>query len=231
MRENSARGTRSAVVPHLLPTLGLLTGLLGLGCDPGGVGDPCVPEDEYRTDFSGFSIEEVNVESKSFQCLTRVCLVNHFQGRVSCPYGQSEATADACSENAGDCLPGSQSHRESCRIPGQDGTDVNDRIHVPVQPQKVDRQANQAVYCSCRCAGPDPNANYCECPSGFSCVELVDDIGLGKGQLAGSYCVKNGTKYEGANTASGSDCNPAAANCGSTVEVNGQTIGANPPLD
>src|SRR5450432_3088449 len=64
-------------------------GLVPLACQPGGVGDPCTPEDEYTTDFSGFDSKEVNVESKSFQCVTRVCLVNHFQGRVSCKYGQA----------------------------------------------------------------------------------------------------------------------------------------------
>ena len=31
---------------------------------------------------------EENIESRSFQCQTRICLVNHFQGRVSCPLGQ-----------------------------------------------------------------------------------------------------------------------------------------------
>jgi ankyrin repeat protein len=33
----------------------------------------------------------VNVESRSFQCETRLCLAANFQGRVSCPYGQSLA--------------------------------------------------------------------------------------------------------------------------------------------
>jgi hypothetical protein len=58
------------------------------GCQTGGVGDPCTPEDEYQPAFSGFAPSEVNVESRSFQCETRVCLVNHFRGRVSCPLGQ-----------------------------------------------------------------------------------------------------------------------------------------------
>ena len=65
-----------------------LLGLAALGCEPGGVGDPCTPEDEYEPSFSGFAQTEVNVESRSFQCETRLCLVNHFKGRVSCPYGQ-----------------------------------------------------------------------------------------------------------------------------------------------
>ena len=170
-----------------LATLGLST----LGCEPGGVGDPCIPEDEYRQDFSSFAVTEVNVESKSFQCVTRVCLVNHFQGRVSCPYGQTEAAVGL----AGTELPGDDPAR--CRIPGTDGTREADQIDVPVEPQLNERLAEQAVYCSCRCAGPDPNARYCECPSGYQCEELVKELGFSKGsQLAGSYCVKSGTAFD-----------------------------------
>jgi hypothetical protein len=151
----------------------LILGLAALGCESGGVGEPCVPEDEYQTRFSGFAETEVNVESRSFQCETRVCLVNHFQGRVSCKYGQAE----------GETL---------CTVPGDDQI----KIEVPVQPQLRDRQAERAVYCSCRCNGPDENARYCECPSGYTCAELVDDLALGGGQLAGSYCIKDSTKYD-----------------------------------
>ncbi len=50
----------------------LAMGLLGTGCEVGGVGDPCIPEDEYRPDFPGYAKDEVNVESRSFQCETRV---------------------------------------------------------------------------------------------------------------------------------------------------------------
>lgn len=159
----------------------VLTGL-ATACQTGGVGDPCTPEDEYDINFSGFSVEEVNVESRSFQCETRVCLVNHFQGRVSCPYGN-----DASSVNAGkNQKPG------NCFIPGS-----QDPIKVAVDPQIQTRQANNSVYCSCRCAGPDKNARYCDCPSGFACEKLVDKLPLGEGaQLAGSYCVREGTVYD-----------------------------------
>src|SRR5271165_1104720 len=63
-------------------------GALPLACQNGGVGDPCTPEDEYSITFSGFKVAEENIESRSFQCQSRICLVNHFQGRVSCPAGQ-----------------------------------------------------------------------------------------------------------------------------------------------
>jgi hypothetical protein len=63
-------------------------GLLPIACQSGGVGVPCIPEDEYSFRFSGFKVTEDIIESRSFQCATRICLVNHFQGRVSCPLGQ-----------------------------------------------------------------------------------------------------------------------------------------------
>jgi hypothetical protein len=166
--------------------------MAALGCDPGGVGDPCIPEDEYRQQVPGYAVTEVNVESRSFQCETRVCLVNHFQGRVSCPYGQTETQAAACENQAAACTSATGL---GCRVPGTNGENTNDRIKVAVAPQLLARTADDAVYCSCRCDGPDENARYCECPSGYACVELVEDLQLGAGQLAGSYCIKEGTRY------------------------------------
>jgi len=190
-------------------TLAAVAAFGALGCESGGVGDPCIPEEEYKQPFSGFSLSEVNVESRSFQCETRVCLVNHFQGRVSCPYGQT--TADITGKQPTDparCrVPGTTG--EVCVTPAGNTTDCNmansmdpnarnvDEVTLPVAPQLIFRSTNDAVYCSCRCAGPEPAARYCECPSGFECEELIRDIGVeGRGQLVGSYCIKPGTKYD-----------------------------------
>jgi hypothetical protein len=86
--------TRS-ILSGLLGLISVVTiGVLPVACQSGGVGDPCTPEDEYSPDFAGFKVTEENIESRSFQCATRICLVNHFQGRVSCPLGQSALNAD-----------------------------------------------------------------------------------------------------------------------------------------
>lgn len=175
------RQASSSLLVSLASTISMA--LLALGCEVGGVGDPCIPEDEYTSKFSGFSVEEVNVESRSFQCLTRICLVNHFQGRVSCPYGNKQGDSNSVrypDENPPDC-----------HIPDN----ANLKIEVAVEPQLAQRTAADAVYCSCRCDGPDPNARYCECPSGFACRPLVDDLKLGSAQLVGSYCIREGTEY------------------------------------
>jgi hypothetical protein len=167
-----------------------LLGLLPLACQPGGVGDPCTPEDEYNPSFSGYSPTEVNIESKSFQCETRLCLVNHFQGRVSCKYGQSTAQAMAATPPCH--VPGNPNL--PIQIPAMAGTPA---APVEVSPQLQARQADAAVYCSCRCDGPDSTARYCKCPSGYACEHLVDELTIpgAKGQLAGSYCVRDGTEY------------------------------------
>lgn len=194
-------------------SVALLLGLGALGCAPGGVGDPCTPEDEYQQNFNGFQVTETNVESRSFQCETRLCLVNHFQGRVSCRQGQgSQLDAE------GKPLPPGM-YAPKCSIPGTapstDPTSL-DNINVSVPAQLTERQTDKAVYCSCRCDGPDSNARYCECPEGFKCAKLVDELKItnGAGQLAGSYCIRSGTDYveNGYGTETCRD-NPAKCGC------------------
>ena len=197
----------------------LLLGLVALGCTPGGVGDPCTPEDEYQQNFNGFQVTETNVESRSFQCETRVCLVNHFQGRVSCRLGQSAPPLDAMGKPVG----GADYH-PSCSIPGTQASNdpaSADNINVEVKPQLVERQTDKAVYCSCRCDGPEKNARYCECPEGFQCEEVVQNLAITKaaGQLAGSYCIRSGSKYDATDpnqSKDGPECkaNPAKCGCG-----------------
>src|SRR6185369_5549921 len=114
------------------------------GCKEEGIGDPCTPEQEYNTDFLGFDEKEVNVESKSFQCRTRLCLVNHFRGRVSCPYGQG-AGGEAPPGGAACTVPGS-----ATQISGKDssGQFLDPKKQSTVSAQCVDRSADKAVYCS-----------------------------------------------------------------------------------
>lgn len=260
---------------------GLLTIVMGFAsltlgaCESGGVGDPCIPEDEYRENFAGFKLSEENIESRSFQCKTRVCLVNHFQGRVSCPQGQqapvncvgnpdicqgeekcvdagaividcnptpcSDPDADAldcnqpdgtnvacggrvCDEDGrfchcqtGDCPENYQCENNQCvtRVCSL-GDPESDSAHcyvpgtsIPVVPEVCaqcesasNRDAENAVYCSCRCGPPeenpdaaDDNFNFCDCPDGYVCEEIRPNVGLGDPLLAGKYCIKEGTQY------------------------------------
>jgi hypothetical protein len=188
----------------------------GTGCQSTGVGDPCTPEQEYAASFLGFSANEVNVESKSFQCQTRLCLVNHFQGRVSCPYGQDSGGNAISPAKSGCVTPGI-----SLQVDGKDpsGNYIDMKAQATVEPQCIDRSADKAVYCSCRCANVngknDDGANYCTCPDNYDCTQLVSSIGQGNEGLTGAYCIKHGTAYDPNNNCN-NHCDPGLANCGNT---------------
>ncbi len=189
--------------------------LASQGCAQSGVGDPCIPEQEYDPSFSGFDPKEVNVESKSFQCQTRLCLVNHFRGRVSCPYGQDTGgTATA----SGASFPGKDikgNDYDACHVPGSTdlitGNPNDPKTGAKVESQCVDRQAANTVYCSCRCANvdgkTDDGANYCACPDGYQCTQLVSSIGPADQGLTGAYCIKVNTQYDSA-AACTTSCDP-----------------------
>jgi hypothetical protein len=200
--------TRSAIGPAAI-VIGLTVAAFP-GCGDSGIGDPCTPEQEYNVDFNDFDVKQVSVESKSFQCQTRLCLVNHFQGRVSCPYGQ---------DPSGKPLSGTN----PCNVPGSTQTvtgivpaPTGDTKLAAVNPQCTDRTADKAVYCSCRCANVDGSTNdgavYCKCPDGFACTQLVASTGIGNEGLTGAYCVKNGTKYDPTNVCA-KTCDANTAKC------------------
>lgn len=201
------------MIRSIFATLGVFVAVSAVsaqGCKASGVGDPCIPEQEYATDFNGFDPQEVNVESKSFQCLTRLCLVNHFRGRVTCPYGQDDTGANLPSVDGatGGSFPGNDSngvYADKCVVPGGDKGNSSDLITgsngtALVHPQCVDREAANTVYCSCRCANADgktdDGANYCTCPDGFACTQLVNPVGATDVGLTGAYCIKTGTEYQ-----------------------------------
>jgi hypothetical protein len=147
------------------------------------LGAPCQPLDELFPEFSAFATSEVNVAIQYPGCASGVCLVNHFQGRVSCPYGQA-APDDPNQLASPPCLV----------------LDGSERVAVAVAPQLVNRRAEDAATCSCRCASLDGTGPVCPCPIGFECVRLLpfrlggpDDRSR---DLSGSYCIKAGTAYD-----------------------------------
>jgi hypothetical protein len=216
-----------------------------------GVGDPCVAEEEYDPSFLGFSLTEISIDDRNFQCPTRICLVNHFQGRASCPYGQNvdgtpRAPAAACTNGTprpdgvgvacaaqtaqawGCCAPGS-----GAPISGWDptcqGLVAGSPYDAPcpdagspgacdsrVLGQCTQRKADTAVYCSCRCADQygqtSDGSEYCICPGGFTCTQLVYSLGDPVSPLTGAYCIKNGTAYPDAGVDC-TECDPATGDC------------------
>lgn len=181
------------------------------------LGAGCVPEQELDKSFLGFSLTEVSLESKTFSCASRICLVNHFQGRVTCPYGQS-ADGGGYPPATGCTIPGTDT-----AVDGKDsnGTVVDPTKQAAVEAQCVHRTPSEAVVCSCRCAnasgGVDDAGPYCTCPSGFDCTQLVPGIGVADQGLTGAYCIKSGTEYDpldGSACGPTTLCDPKVASCG-----------------
>jgi hypothetical protein len=157
----------------------VLVGCLGpspvVGEEQSELGRACLPPQEYEPQFRNFSVEEVNIDERSPECPTGVCLIDHFQGRVSCPYGQSGAAEST----------------EKCFVPGSAGTEP---VSGAVDPQLQWRRPEDAVTCSCHCAGPGPGP-YCTCPSSMECVSLIPQMGTTPDAFAGSWCIPKGTAY------------------------------------
>jgi hypothetical protein len=162
---------------------------------PGAVGSPCLPDEERHPGSSGFTLDAVYAEFGAADCHSNICLINHVQGRVSCPYGQTseQATTDS----------------HACFLPGSDLP-----VDVPVAPQLVYRRADKHAICSCRCDGPGPGP-FCACPSGTQCRPVVREIGVPGGEdFEGSYCIPTGTEYDPANPPPADFCRAVDMNCG-----------------
>lgn len=125
-------------------------------CETGGIGDPCTPEDEFSPSFTGFKVAQENIESRSFQCESRICLANHFQGRVTCPLGQP--TKQICAGLDGTCTDTS----ESCVLAGE------------FAPECAANDECAAYAGTCNANG------YCDCNDNAQCPEnYVCDNGTG----------------------------------------------------
>jgi len=76
-----------------------------------------------------------------------------------------------------------------CLVRGLQG-DPNNICENSDEPGCVRQcEVDQSIYCSCRCAAPGGSGlPTCECPSGFTCEEVLETGGDG---LRGSYCVRS----------------------------------------
>ena len=169
----------------------------------GALGDPCEAVDEANPHFTAYGVTEISLASRYAGCESGICLANHFQGRLSCPYGQPADPNDPSQADPA---------HQDCMTTGPNPVPVAG----PVPPQLVNRPPEKAVYCSCRCDGPAGEGPYCACPSGFECAHLVDDYGTGtESTFSGSYCIKAGTGVDDpASLANGPVCNRAIQSCG-----------------
>jgi hypothetical protein len=170
----------------MLGATSVLCGVLAVaGCtdDPTtvAVGMACIPRDEHQLGFSGFSSEDVTIETVNENCPAEsVCLVKSFRGRLSCPYGQTLQDMS---------LPTDDPRR--CTVAKDSGTAVT----VEVQPQLVQTAGNKGVYCSALCADAQgkrsDSRSYHDCPSGFHCELLTESLLITSQNIGGSYCIRN----------------------------------------
>jgi hypothetical protein len=159
------------------------------------LGERCLPPREYLASFQNFRVDSVTVVTNTPQCESGLCLVNHFQGRVSCPYGNTHESV----------IP-----PDRCYLPASE-----EEVLVDVAPQLTERTADVAVACSCRCDGPGPGP-FCECPEGMQCEPLISPVDLpADASLAGSYCIPNGTAFDFTRPpVSTNDCVSGWSDCG-----------------
>ena len=55
-------------------------------------------------------------------------------------------------------------------------------------------EVEKHIYCTCRCYSGGTGFEECDCPSGFQCVQVLEQGGPG---VRGGYCVRNGTFLPG----------------------------------
>jgi len=145
------------------PLLGALLGFLVAGCADDGVGDPCIPETIPCTEGTdstkkcGFNLQESYIESSSVQCRSRLCIVHKLDNHTN-----GKTPADPTKK----CEPGEDREERDC---------------------VTEDEISQSIFCTCRCDGPSTSIDFCKCPSGFSCQEVLT---LGGDGIRGSYCVR-----------------------------------------
>jgi len=160
---------------------------------PVAVGSPCVLAYEFCADFGGASESFTLPDMNSPMCGGQICMAKHFRGRSTCPFGNPAGGSQYTGADA------------ECNLPGS-STPVTEAV----QPQCATR-TNQ-VYCTCECAGSDPNGDYCLCPRAFSCQLVAANGGPGI-----SLCVREDDIVgDGYTCPQGMKCDEVADHCGYT---------------
>jgi hypothetical protein len=158
------------------------------------VGEACsdVLPDELQPRFSNYGVDELNVDCGASECRTSVgpfCMTYHFQGRVTCPYGQTESQLAS--------FPATDPGR--CRLPRADGTMTTEPVEVTVAPQLAERRPEKTIFYTCVCAGTDSTREYCTCPAAMHCETLSEGFLATERGITG-LCVRDHAAYEPSST-------------------------------
>lgn len=199
IQDTGAMGTGEAAGPDGCTAFGFDASVYALdGGDAAAaavIGTPCLPSQETHSIFDGFDPSDLSLDQVPSGAPT--CLVYHFRGLVTCPYGQNAAgQPPAC---ASPCTT----------ITGQP-------VVGQVTPQCTDRPASKVVLWSCRCANAQGATNdgdaYCTCPSSTTCTQVVSSLGASEDDFSGAYCLPPGIIADGGAICSVS-CDPTTMPC------------------
>ena len=64
----------------------------------------------------------------------------------------------------------------------------------PTKKCPTPAEVERSIYCTCRCDSGSTGFAECECPDGFSCVEVLNKGGPG---VRGGYCVRSNSVSDG----------------------------------
>ena len=139
------------------------------------VGNPCTPNDEKNAAFPGFKITETTIDKGAPECGggAGVCLVNHFQGRVSCPLGQP-APVDA--NGLPGCVAEYSAQGELLEAQGSCEAGSLCVQAASVSPA-CDPSTGDEAELFCLSFGPGSSCNaggFCQCLTDSDCIGLAD---------------------------------------------------------
>jgi hypothetical protein len=139
-----------------------LLGLVIAACADEGVGDPCIPETiPCVTDANGVKKCGFNLRESYIESSSVQC-----RGRLCIVHRLDNGTNDM--------LPADPTN--ACDANGQPAGCVSDA------------QLSASIFCTCRCGGPSTSLEFCDCPDGFRCDEVLT---LGGDGIRGNYCVRD----------------------------------------
>jgi hypothetical protein len=85
---------------------------------------------------------------------------------------------------AGECETG------TCLVFKLHGDPASDCVPGGEVPCATPEDVQKRVYCSCRCNARGEPGPECDCPDGFTCIDVLQ---RGPAELRGGYCVRNNT--------------------------------------
>ncbi len=152
------------------------------------MGAPCTPTLEKDPAFAGFRVTETTIEAGAPECGGGVCLVNHFQGRVSCPLGQPKPVDE---NGLVGCVPDTDGQGAPLDSQGSCGAGDVCKLAGSFSPACDPADAGADTQCQAQGVGSKCNAEgFCECATTSDCLAITVDGGAASCDPITRRCVK-----------------------------------------